>query len=107
MRLYIYDEQEERHGKHSAGDDPTTTTVPVSNIDGLRGALGQLVKDRKTFRRVLWYTHGSPGQISFGDSNLTFASVYDLTGYEALFPLPTKMFFQAAMSPVVIPDGFS
>jgi hypothetical protein len=93
MRLYIYDEQEERHGEHSTGDDPTTVKVPVRDVDGLRRALGQLAREGKTFRRVLWYTHGSPGSISFGDDSLTIASLNRLRGYEALFPQPTKMYF--------------
>jgi hypothetical protein len=93
MRLYIYDEQEDRHAKHSTGDDPTTVKLPVRDVEGLRTALAQLVREGKTFRRVLWYTHGNPGQIAFGDDRLGIPELYKLKGFEALFPLPTKMYF--------------
>jgi hypothetical protein len=93
MRLYIYDEQEARHAKHSTGDDPTTVKLPIRDVEGLRTALGQLVREGKTFRRVLWYTHGLPGQIAFGDDRLGMVELLQLRGFEALFPLPTKMYF--------------
>jgi hypothetical protein len=93
MRLYIYDEQEERHGKHSTGDDPATVTVPVSDTVSLHDALGQLLREKKTFRRVLWYTHGKPGLISLGKDILTISTLDGFRGFEALFPEPTKMYF--------------
>jgi hypothetical protein len=93
MRLYIYDEQEERHAEHSTGDDPTTVKLPVRDVEGLRTALGQLLREGKTFRRVLWYTHGNPGHISFGKNRLGIPELYKLKGFEALFSLPTKMYF--------------
>jgi hypothetical protein len=42
------------------------------DVEGLHTALGQLVRQGKTFRRVLWYTHGHHGRISFGKIGLVF-----------------------------------
>jgi hypothetical protein len=104
MRLYIYDEQEYRHSRHDAddgivfgGDRDDTVRLPASSLTGLQGGLDQLVKDKKTFDRVLWMTHGSPGGIYFGDDFLGVKALagdgFAGKGYGKLFPKPTKMYF--------------
>jgi hypothetical protein len=94
--------QEERHGRHDEDDGvrgviraADTTKLPVKDLAGLHSGLAQLVANKKTFRRVLWMTHGEPGSISFGDDTLssTTLSAFVGKGYEKLFPQPTKMYF--------------
>ncbi|MFL5050228.1 MAG: hypothetical protein ACJ8D4_08970 [Xanthobacteraceae bacterium] len=101
MRLYIHDD-EERHAHHDDEDgiiglirQRNTIRLPVKTLADLHSGLAQLVKDGKTFRRVLWMTHGVPGGICFGDDRLNSDTLPDFAGkgYQKLFPKTTKMYF--------------
>jgi hypothetical protein len=101
MRLYIHDD-EDRHSRHDEDDgiaglirQMNTVRLPVKNLADLQSGLAQLVKDGKTFRRVLWMTHGFPGGISFGQDSLDSNTLPNFAGngYEKLFPKTTKMYF--------------
>jgi len=103
MRLYIYGTNEYRHGRHDADGDAVdkfrelvTIKLPVDNLAGLHSGRARLVSEGKTFRRVLWFTHGSPGSIELGPDSLTSSilrNAFAGQGYERLFPKPTKMYF--------------
>lgn len=104
MRLYIYDTQEARHARHNEDeglsgmqDEANSYRLPVSDVAGLHRGLTQLVRDGKTFDRVLWMTHGSPGRVWFGKQSISSALLdgadFRGKGYEKLFPKPTKMYF--------------
>jgi hypothetical protein len=103
MRLYIYGADEDRHGRHDEDGNfrdliaaANTVKLPISSLAGLHSALAQLVREGRTFRRVLWSTHGSPGSIQLGDGRLTSRRLREEfagKGYERLFPQPAKMYF--------------
>ena len=103
MRLYIYDTQEARHARHDEdeGFGPIaaagTHRLAVNGLAALHRGLAQLVREGKTFDRVLWMTHGSPGWVAFGKEGISSAVLDSASfkgqGYEKLFPKPTKMYF--------------
>jgi hypothetical protein len=103
MRLYIHGD-EPRHGRHDEGIWDAyrakvypTTKLLIRTLAELHAELTKLANDGKTFNRVLWMTHGSPGAIHFSnDSTLSSAELrsdFSGKGYEKLFPKPTKMYF--------------
>ena len=104
MRLYIYATGDEKllgaHDRDGNFKDRVrayeTVNLPAGNLSELHNGLSQLVRERKTFRRVLWNTHGSPGYLKFGAQGLTSRVLREQfagNGYEQLFPLPAKMYF--------------
>jgi len=112
MRLYIHS-PEERHGAHDADDflsgvvrSAVTTELKIRDNTELQRELARLVKEQKTFGRVLWVTHGFPGGITFNKdvtvdkalrhevlSTETLTTDFTKKGYEKVFPKPTKMYF--------------
>ena len=104
MRLYIYNTKDKRHGRHDENEGIAgmaqaldTHKLPAASIADLHSSLAQLVSGKKTFNRVLWMTHGSPGSIYFGDEQLSQVTLlgqnFTNKGYDKLFPNAAKMYF--------------
>ena len=90
--LFIYDTEvnwaSTTHGRRGAFN------VEVSGgIKGLKNQLDKLVSDRKTFERVMFYTHGNTGKIFFGDDDINVSNLADLQKYNVLFPFFGRMYF--------------
>jgi hypothetical protein len=68
MRLYIHDGSD-LHGHHDDGDAVaairklSTVELAIGDLAGLHSGFARLVREGKTFRRVLWMTHGFPGKL--------------------------------------------
>jgi hypothetical protein len=105
MRLYIYatGRDEALLGAHDRDGNRTdkfravnTVVLPAGNLSELQSGLSRLVRERKTFRHVLWSTHGAPGSLEFGAEGLTSRVLREQfagNGYERLFPESAKMYF--------------
>ena len=104
MRLYIYAAGDEKLlGAHDKDGNRTdkfravnTVVLPAGDLSELHSGLSRLVREGKTFRHVLWSTHGSPGYLKFGAQGLTSRVLREQfagNGYERLFPQSAKMYF--------------
>lgn len=123
--LYIFDANDNAVGDGPRSGDELYRLGVQGGAKGLWAALDRLVKEGRTFNKVIWQTHGDGGRIGFtrdlvptGNATLdAFRKQYpgmlgnpdvqmDLiqyidfmnpkmlqAGYEKLFPMPTKMYF--------------
>ena len=96
-KLYIYDGASEidlarqADGRFSAG---SVQTLASGSAQELKAGLNSLIGQSKTFKRVVFQTHGGPGRIRFGSDRIT-ADVLrtEFTGFGRLFPNPGKLYF--------------
>jgi hypothetical protein len=97
-KLYIYDASspEDRDQARVRFGDGDVRALAVASRAELTTELDRLVAEKAYFSRVLVQTHGAPGRIDFNG-----LSIYDTTlkthfagrGYERLFPLYTRIYF--------------
>jgi hypothetical protein len=102
-KLFIYDTADDDNRKQAEGrfsENAGILALPCASADELEAGLDRLVAKRAVFDRVLVQTHGEPGMIRFGDDAHPdrlywsyFGSAIKNKGYEALFPLFTKIYF--------------
>jgi hypothetical protein len=102
-KLFIYDtgdedNREQAEGRFDKSDD--LVPVPCASQAELEVGLDKLLKEGKVFNRVLFQTHGRAGALRFGDDehkdaiyNVTFQFNWAKKGYDALFPVYTKIYF--------------
>ena len=95
-KLYIYDgaseiDRSQADGRFSAG---SVQTLACGSAQELKAGLTGLIAQSKTFKRVVFQTHGGPGRIRFGSDRIT-ADVLrkDFTGFGRLFPSRAKLYF--------------
>lgn len=97
-KLYIYDVSSEIDRKQAASrftGQSHVTTLPCKSVAEVHTGLANLVAQGKSFRRVLFQTHGGPGRIWFDNDKIDAALLRkDFKGkYNSLFPTRTKMYF--------------
>lgn len=97
-KLYIYDESSEIDRKQAAGrfdgDDDVLTIGVKFGVGNLRKVFEALSNNNQTFNRVVFQTHGSPGNIWFGDDpvNATVLKT-QFNSFSQLFPHPARIYF--------------
>jgi hypothetical protein len=97
-KLFIYDTSDDgddqADGRFDDMDD--VTTVATDSKEGLIAGLDGLVRAGARFDRVLFQTHGGPGNIRFNGLTIwdrTLREKFGGRNYHALFPVPTRIYF--------------
>ncbi len=97
-KLYIYDKSDwidraQANGRFIDDDDVLTIGIEAG-VKTLIKVFENLAANELKFNRVLFQTHGGPGNIWFGDEPVT-ASVLKtkFASFSKLFPHPTRIYF--------------
>jgi hypothetical protein len=95
--LYLYDGDMSWLGRSVPRFDANLNIAVKGGINGLKNVFGQLLSQNKTFKRVVFDTHGYKGMIFFGDEKgnkqIDVGKLSEFNGYDALFPNYTRMYF--------------
>ncbi len=96
--LYLYDGDMSWLGRSMPRFDANANIAVKGGIMGLKKVFDQLLSQRKTFKRVVFDTHGNNGTIFFGDdkgnSEINSGVISKtFSGHDALFPDYTRMYF--------------
>jgi hypothetical protein len=96
--LFLYDGDMSWLERSVGRFDADLAIAVEGGIKGLKKVFDRFLAEGKTFKRVMFETHGYPGMIFFGDekNNCQIDSAEltaEFTGYDALFPKYTRMYF--------------
>lgn len=95
QRLSIYDSADKVMRGIGTGRD-AAAKIAADSVASVRAGLDGLVAGKQRFNRVVFDTHGSEGQIVFGEDGfgaITWRTMFAGRGYEDLFPFFSKMYF--------------
>jgi len=96
--LFLYDGDMDWLSRSAGRLDADLAIAVKGGIKGLKKLFDQFLAEGKTFKRVMFETHGYPGMIFFGDEKGNCqidsdALTASFAGYDALFPNQTRMYF--------------
>jgi len=98
-KLYIYDGSTEEDRSQASGRFSKSDGVRSYGVDSKRALvfiLDRLVMEKAYFSRLLVQCHGGPGNLKINGSSIwdtTLRDDFAGRGYDALFPLYTRIYF--------------
>lgn len=98
-KLYVYDSSTEEDRSQASGRFGASDGVRSYGVDSkaaLRFILDRLVAEKAYFSRLLVQCHGGPGNLKIAGGSIwdtTLRDDFTGRGYEGLFPLYTRIYF--------------